>query len=184
MISCGSAIENNDPYGLATLIRAFVESTAVVTSIRSKMDDWAEGRISYEQFDTTLMSTLLGSRSEHLPQSPAAINILTHIKNADQYIDRVMPMTEASPLSTMYGALSEYAHPNLPSNAIAFAVLEPGIYRFQHNAKITDQHVMFLGMLHTSALTFERVSASHRLLLTKDPAEIVAAFDASEAEKR
>jgi hypothetical protein len=184
MVSCGSTIENNDPYGLAALIRAFLESTAIITSIRAKMDDWAEQRITYEEFDKALMATLLGSRSEHVPNSPPAINILTHIKNADRHIDRRAPMAELSPLSTMYGALSEYAHPNLPSNAVAFALEEPGVYRFQHNAKITDKHVMFLGMLGTCALVFERISASYHAILTEGSDAMAAELAAYQLQQR
>lgn len=161
MVSCGSAIDNNDPYGLAVLIRAFVESTAVVCSIRAKLLDWIAGRQTYEAFDAILTATLVGSRNPCLEGTPQAINILSHIKAADAYIDAYLPMTERSPLGTMYGALSEYAHPNMPSNAVAFWIEEPGVYRFQHKAKITEKHIIFLGMLNTSALAFEAVSSSY-----------------------
>ena len=87
MVTCGSAIENNDPYGLAALIRAIIESTAVTVAIRAKLGDLASQRIDYETFDRLVTSSFIGSRSVHLPDGPQAVNILTHIKNADRFID-------------------------------------------------------------------------------------------------
>ena len=170
MVTCGSAIENNDAYGLAALIRAFVESAAITVSVRARLDDWAEKRIDYEAFDRVLMSSLLGSRSEHVPNAPPAVNILTHLKNADRFIASRLQIPEASPLSTSYGVLSEYAHPNMPSNVVAFSLQEVGVYQFQHNAKITPKQIDFLSMLATGAAVFEQVSASYHDLLTKGAA--------------
>lgn len=158
MVSCGRVIESNDPYSLAALIRAHIESTAVVTSVRAQMLDFQKGRLPYEQFDAAIDAALVGGRSEHLKKSPTATNILTHIKKADRFIDEHLSMTVQSPLSLMYGVLSEYAHPNMPSNTVAFFIEEPGVYCFQHRAKISEKHIVWLGMLNTSSTIFESLS--------------------------
>jgi hypothetical protein len=163
MISTGSAIENDDTYGLAILIRAFVESTVVLTVLVSKMHAFAGEKISYTDFDKIVTALLGGSRlSKYQPENPQAINIMTLIPKADIFVDTMMSLTVVSPLSTIYSVLSDYAHPNSLSNGVAIQQinLETGEYHFRHDGKITDAHIALLGMLNTSAQIFENVSVT------------------------
>jgi hypothetical protein len=69
-------------------------------------------------------------------------------------------MNIKSPLSTIYEAISEYSHPNVASNSMAFTLKEPLTYEFNHRGQISEGHVALLGMLNTSAMAFEHISRS------------------------
>jgi hypothetical protein len=158
-VTCGSAIDNEDPYGLAVLIRAFVETTAVFLSVYSKFDKWIMSESTYSEFDLALTSATFGQRHEDSGRLPMATNILTHIKNADAYIDQRAPIAIHAPISTMYGALSEYAHPNFASNKQGMALnREKYEFRIRHNEGLNRQHLEMLGTLSTASLLLGNAS--------------------------
>lgn len=158
-VTCGSAIENDDPYGLAVIIRAFVETTAIFLSVYSKFDKWIMGGLTYPEFDLALTAAVFGQRHDDSGELPMAINILAHIKNADSYIDKCAPIAIKTPISTMYGALSEYAHPNFSSNKQGISLSrERYEFRMRHNEALSRQHLEMLGTLSTAWLVLGSAS--------------------------
>lgn len=87
LVSSCRAVGANDVYGLAVLIRALLESTAVITSICAQLHQWAEGKITYTEFDGAVVAALTGSRTPLIENGQKATNILTHLKRADRFID-------------------------------------------------------------------------------------------------
>jgi hypothetical protein len=159
LITCNSAIENNDPYGLAALIRAYVETTALFIATYAKFDKWTLGKMTYSEFDVALTKSVFGQRFEDLGPNREATNILTQIKIADSYIDECMSVLISSPLSLMYAALSEYAHPNFASNKQGFT-LDRALYEFRmrHDGPLEKDQFDILGTLGTASLVLSKVS--------------------------
>lgn len=162
MVSCGSCINNDDVYGLATLARGFVESTAVLIAVQAEMTKLSSGKTDAENFGKTLVSALIGTRLPISEEEVPAVNIMSYIKRADRFIYG----TEKAELSSIYDRLSEYAHPNIDSNVVSFR-MENGIYKFGHKTEISPAHVALLGHLHKAAVIFDAGSSFFQSLLAR-----------------
>ncbi|MDP3488735.1 MAG: hypothetical protein Q8R71_01235 [Phenylobacterium sp.] len=158
LVSAGRAVGNNDVYGLAVLTRALLESTAVIAAMCALLHKWAEGDITYADFDTAVTAALAGSRSSFIEESPQSTNILTQIKHADRFINEKHLFPMRSPLSNMYDVLSEYAHPNMTSNSCAFEIDGIGVFRFNHGGTLTAKHLDLIGALASAAQIYATVS--------------------------
>jgi hypothetical protein len=170
LVSAGRAVGASDVYGLAVLSRALLESTAVIASICAQMHQWADGKITYEEFDASVTAALVGSRSSVVQDGVQATNILTHIKRADRFIDERGLFLTTSPLATMYDVMSEYAHPNMSSNSCAFHIDGPGVFRFDHGGTLSPGHLNMIGALASTAQIYTTVSDFfHGLLAGKSP---------------
>lgn len=170
LVSAGRAVGAGDVYGLAVLSRALLESTAVIASICAQMHQWAEGKITYEDFDASVTAALVGSRSSVIEDGVQATNILTHIKRADRFIDERGLFLVTAPLATMYDVMSEYAHPNMSSNSCAFQVEDDGVFRFDHGGALKPGHLDLMGVLASTAQIYTTVSDFfHGLLAGERP---------------
>lgn len=170
MVSAGRAVGAGDVYGLAVLSRALLESTAVIASICAQLHQWADGKITYEEFDASVTAALVGSRSSVIQDGVQATNILTYIKRADRFIDERGLFLITAPLATMYDVMSEYAHPNMSSNSCAFQIEDPGVFRFDHGGTLRPGHLNMIGVLASTAQIYMTVSDYfHGLLAEESP---------------
>lgn len=157
MVSCGAAIASHDTYALATLVRAHLESVAMFASLMLARENYASGLNSYEAYDKVVSAALFGSKTQE-GSSLSAMNILTHIQRAEKLLKRNYSLSEPISLQDAYSILSEYAHPNLSSTMASFDVVEPGVYKFNHGAKITTAHLQMLGILRFNSELFLSMS--------------------------
>lgn len=164
MVTCGAAVENDDPYALTVLARAFLESTALITSIFGYFRDYATGKIPYDQFDQAVTSALIGGKSAS--SEVQAVNILTHIRRADRFILSESILPSPVSLAEAYAELSEIAHPNGASNQASFEVTPPGTYTFHHGGPINERYTMILGVLNVAALVFQGASGAFEKYVT------------------
>jgi hypothetical protein len=163
MVSCGLAVGNNDPYGLATLIRGFVETTAALGAIRAALESVAIGTLTIEAFSERITTALVGTRVEGAKDQPKAINVLNFIEKTDKFLATHAGRDWERSLASMYEDLSDYAHPNIGSNLIAFD-LQKDRYIFQHGNGIRKAQVSLLKHLKLAAQIFDWISDSFQAL--------------------
>jgi hypothetical protein len=163
MVSCGAAIGNNDAYALATLVRAFVETTAALGAIRAALEKVATGQMSTEDFSAKVSTALIGTRIEGATDQPKATNVLAYINQTDRFVAEKAGDNRAGSLASIYEDLSDYAHPNIGSNMISFKLVNDN-YTFEHRSKIREAHVALLKHLKLAAQIFDWFSDSFQTL--------------------
>lgn len=139
----GYAISQNDFYGTATLTRSLIETVSVLGSVTSSLAAWSAGKITYEDFDAVVQNALVGSRFEE--HCPTSTNILTHITKADKLLEELSVTLIKAPLNTVYGALSDVAHPNFNSNKASFQMTDLGVFDFTTPSKAAHELIGILG---------------------------------------
>lgn len=130
MVTGGSALANDDAHGLATLIRAIVESTAVVGGLLASMMRWAASQTEGRQVRKDVDRALKGMKGGVIEPK----NILSWIEAADKFIEKTIPEPNfPNQLMSVYSALSEICHPNLLSNVYSMSIgSRPGVVEIKH----------------------------------------------------
>ena len=119
--SCGTALAHGDNYGCALMARGHLETSALLGYLAHQTNALADGKMSAEEYDGSVKALLFGSRDAEAEAAgmPKAVNILTCIKKADQFMRKHPGYGGSSVVSDAYQVLSEFAHPNMLSHSLS-----------------------------------------------------------------
>ncbi len=155
-----SALGDDNPFAMVILIRAHVETTAVLGSACRKAILCNTGKMDETEADEKLFNLLFGTRDEALKigGAPQMVNILTLIGDADKAFNMILPSedqrSDFSHLRDTYDHLSEYAHPNFHSNFMVVNHDTDGSLRFEERASVRESEAELLNSLGSSAHAF------------------------------
>ena len=152
LASCGTMLLENNIYGLALMVRGHCEATAVLGYFCSRLESLAAGNIKFEDFEWNISDALMGAKHQVFTEARPPINILTCIKKADKYLEKHISEGEKGSLQDCYNWMSEFSHPNFPSNDSAFTLDKPNNrFVMRHESDLQEVDFQLLGYLEISS---------------------------------
>ena len=109
--------------GERILIRAAIETFAILVYLNAKISGVLNGTVEYEEFDQLTKQLLMGSKN--FTTRVAAVNVLTALKHAEK---------RHSGIVSMHEHFSESAHPNYDGVLCGYSTTHPELFetRFSH----------------------------------------------------
>jgi hypothetical protein len=152
------AASEHNPYSMVLSIRGHFETTAALAYLHKRLQSLKAKTISPETLDSDLCALMLGSRQKGLNRAPDAKQVLNLIEAADRSISRDIldgPAKQHMIMRESYEFLSEFCHPNLFANSIAFDLdSSASEFRFRHEMPIREREFNLVGYLLISASIF------------------------------
>ena len=148
-------------FSMVALMRAHLETTSVLGHVFRLIDKVHKTPTCASEVDTKLFNLLFGTRNQSLLDAgaPEMSSIMSIIDSADKglylLLQKPMGLKNTSQLRGVYDFLSEFAHPNFHSNALAFTfdpVTQDLIFRRREG--ISEADVEILSHLGISATVF------------------------------
>jgi len=131
LVSSVSLFLEHNIYGVALVTRAVIESAGIIGFFCGKLDSLAAGTIGFNDLQQSIWLATSGARHEFLKDADSPVNIMTCIGRADVIMGKKIG-GDTSSLRDSYDWLSEYAHPNFLSNALAYSVDDQSRFVFRH----------------------------------------------------
>lgn len=152
--SCGSMVADENPYGLALLIRGQIEATAVLGFICDLLWCLEKRTIPFDAFHLRIASLVVGARHTFFSSAPKPTSILTVIEKADRHLKRE-GVSEKGILLDCYEWLSEYAHPNFISFSMGAKPLpDTSTFGIHHGLAMRDDELRLVDYLDISGMIF------------------------------
>lgn len=154
-LSLAPLISYHNVYGLALLIRAHYESTALLGYFCYRLNSFAKQSISFDDFQFDLGNSLVSSKHSHFKKAPDPRNILNCIDRADKFLTKKLGYGIPNIIADNHGWLSEFCHPNFLSLSAAVQVDEDNdTMVFRHDGVIRTREVNLLGYVNISINLF------------------------------
>jgi hypothetical protein len=155
LASAGTALLENNVYGLALNVRGFLECAAVLGYFCHRLVSLADGNIKFEDFELNVADAVMGAKHETFSEARDPENILTCFEKADKYLNKNFFEGQKDVLRDAYDWLSEFAHPNFLSNFSAFS-LDKRQHQMvlRHGEQIRKEDFQLAEYLDVGALVF------------------------------
>jgi hypothetical protein len=140
-------------------VRAHFEVTGSIAYFYKKLQNFYDGKLSYEQLDETLQRLWLGTHDPLVIETnkdrnvPKPINVMSLIDAADDLYKRLSG--ENTPIYRLtYDSLSEYCHPNFWGTTIGMHINSVAIARFDKSPVLLKEHLHVFFEASISLMSF------------------------------
>jgi len=151
----GSISSLNSKNGLVGILctRAHFEVTGSLAYFYKKLNNFYNGKITYEQIDDCLHRLTLGSKMNEYGKDLAPINVISLIEAADDYFKNKIN-EKVSMFKESYDFLSEYCHPNFYGITMGSDINNVGIVRYNNLSILKKDDLVFIHYLLMSCISF------------------------------